>query len=409
MTVTGIGEIAPSAGLAPRVLDLFASPRGPTLEQAICAQLALPDIEIVSSGTAALLVALTWLKRQSPRRKVIIPAYTCPLVVRAVASAGLVAVPCDTVAAGFELDARHLDRLLDRDTLAVVPTHYGGVLTDVAHVTRVARARSPEIAIIEDAAQAFGATWQGRSVGLAGDIGLFSFGAGKGFTIYEGGGLVAREPGTLAGVRQVAAELASGSLLREAHRALLLAGYHAAYNRLGLSAVYGAPKRFWLGRGDEVRAANDDVPPRVVVHRVGPWRKAVGRAALARLPAHLAAARDRFARLATKIAAIPGLKVHLPVPGAEPSATFVFVTLPPSAASEATIRGLWASPLGVTKLFSRAIVDYPHLEPWVLRTETPNARALAATTLTVSTHRDFDPAAEAAVLAALREACAGAA
>jgi dTDP-4-amino-4,6-dideoxygalactose transaminase len=128
----GIGEVAPSAGLAPHALDLFASRGGATLEQAICDQLSLPDIEIVSSGTAALLVASTWLRRQSPhRRKVIIPAYTCPLVVRAVASAGLAAVPCDTVAGGFDLEPEHLARLIDGDTLAVVPGHYGGVLTDV--------------------------------------------------------------------------------------------------------------------------------------------------------------------------------------------------------------------------------------------------------------------------------------
>jgi dTDP-4-amino-4,6-dideoxygalactose transaminase len=392
MTAAGIGEVAPSGGLPPCALDLLASGSGPTLEEAICAQLGLPDIDIVSSGTAALLVALTWLRRRSPRRKVIVPAYTCPLVVRAVASAGLVALPCDTVAGGFELDLRHLGRLVDGDTLAVVPTHYGGVLTDAGRVGDTAKARSPDVTIIEDAAQAFGATWQGRSVGLAGDIGVFSFGAGKGFTVYEGGALIAREPDTMAGLRQVATELTSASPLREAHRALLLAGYHAAYNRLGLRAVYGAPKRFWLGRGDEVRAANEDVPGRIVVHRIGRWRKAVGRAALSRLPAHLAASRDRFARIASKLATIPGIKVHLPQAGVQPSATFVFVTLPATTSCGAAIRRLWAS----------------QLEPWVLRTDTPNARALAATTLTLSTHRDFDAAAEDGVHAVLRDACAGA-
>jgi dTDP-4-amino-4,6-dideoxygalactose transaminase len=403
MTRGGIGEVAPSAGLAPRARDLFATFDGPTLEQAICRELGLPDIEILGSGTAAIVIALTYLRRQSRRSKVVIPAYTCPLVVSAVAAAGLKSVPCDTVAGGFGLDPDHLARLIDADTLAVLPTHYGGALTDVERVRAIATAIAPDVKIVEDAAQAFGATWQGRSVGLVGDIGLFSFGAGKGFTLYAGGGLVAREPTIMAGLRTVAAELTSNSRLGEARRALSLIGYHAFYNPLGLRAVYGARKRFWLLRGDEIRAADDGVPRTVAVHRVGAWRKAVGRAALRRLPAHLANSRERFARLAERLAAEPALRVHLPVAGAQPSATCLFVTLPLSPTGAALIRRLWASRLGVTRMFSRAVVDYPALQALVQATETPHARALAATTLTLSTAASFTPGAEAAVLSALRD------
>jgi perosamine synthetase len=404
MTPYRLGEIAPSAGLAPRVGDLFATFDGPTLEQAICHELGLPDIQIVGTGTAALVIALTYLRRQSPHRsKVVIPAYTCPLVVSAIAAADLKCVVCDTVAGGFDLDPDHLARLVDADTLAVLPTHYGGVLTDVERVRAIATAIAPDVKIVEDAAQAFGATWQGRSVGLIGDVGLFSFGAGKGFTIYEGGALVASDPTIMADLRTVAAELTSGSPFGEARRALSLVGYHAFYNPLGLRAVYGARKRFWLSRGNEIRAADDEVPRSVAIVPVGAWRKAVGRAALRRLPAHLASSRERFSRLAQRLAAIPALQVHLPVADARPSATCLFVTLPASLESEATIRRLWASRLGVTKMFSRAIVDYPALQTLVQRTETPHARALAATTLTLSTDATFTSGAEAAVFAALRD------
>jgi dTDP-4-amino-4,6-dideoxygalactose transaminase len=399
MTPLGIGEIAPTAGLAPRARDLFAPRRGPTLEAAICAQLGLADIEIVETGTAALYIALTYLKRQSPRRpKVIIPAYTCPLVVRMIAATGLQAVPCDTVAGGFDLDLEDLAGLVDRDTLAVLPTHYGGLLTDVARLRAVL---SSDISIVEDAAQAFGATQNGQSVGRIGDIGVFSFGVGKGFTIYRGGGLIATDPEIMGGLRAVAIELTSRSALAEAWRALLLAGYHTLYNPLGLRAFYGARKRFWLARGDEIRAAGDDVPFAVAIPRVGPWRKAVGRAALARMPAHLARSRERFAQLCQNLGTVPGLKVHLPAPGTRPTATFVFVTLPAAPGTDATIRRLWASRLGVAKMFSRSIVDYPDLRPFVLDRPTPHARALAATAITLSTHSSFTPAAEAAVLSEL--------
>jgi dTDP-4-amino-4,6-dideoxygalactose transaminase len=308
----GIGEIAPTAGFAPRWRDLVAPHHGPTLEQAVCAQLGLPDIEIVGTGTAGLLIAFAYLKSRSQRRRtVIVPGYTCPLVVIAAAAAGLQTIACDTVTGGFELDADHLARLVDNETLAVVPTHYGGALTDIARVRAIATSASREVAIIEDAAQAFGATWQGRSVGLAGDIGVFSFGAGKGFTIYEGGGLVARDAEIMAGLRQVATELRSGSALGEAWRALLLIGYHAAYNPLGLRGVYGAPKRFWLARGDDIRAAGDKFAMSITVNRVGEWRKRVGCAALARLPAHQARSQGRFTQLAARAATIQGIQVHL--------------------------------------------------------------------------------------------------
>jgi len=402
MTPIGIGEIAPTAGLAPRARDLFAPRGGPSLEGAICAQLGLADIEIVETGTAALYIALRYLKRQSPRRtKVIIPAYTCPLVVRLIAATGLQAVACDTVAGGFDLDLADLVRLVDSDTLAVLPTHYGGLLTDVERLRTVLVAISPGVSIVEDAAQAFGATQNGQSAGRIGDIGVFSFGVGKGFTIYRGGALIATDPQVMAGLRKVAAELTSHSALAEAWSALHFAGYHALYNPLGLRAFYGARKRFWLAHGNEIRAAGDDVTFTAAIPRVGPWRKAVGCAALARLPAHLARSRERFAQLCQHLRAVGGLKVHLPAPTTCPTATFVFVTLPAAPGTEATIRRLWASRLGVTKMFSRSIVDYPDLRSLVLDRRTPHARALAATTITLSTHRSFTPAAEAAVLSEL--------
>ena len=405
MRALSVGEVPPTAGLAPRWDDLLAPHRGPTLEEAICLQLGLPDIEVVSTGTAGLLIALTYLKRRSSgRRTVIVPGYTCPLVAIAATAAGLRTVACDTVAGGFDLDAAHLARLINGDTLAVVPTHYGGALTDIARVRAITTAICREIAVIEDAAQAFGATWQGNSVGLAGDIGVFSFGAGKGFTIYEGGGLVARDPGILSGLRQVAAELTSGSALGEAWRALLLIGYHAVYNPVGVRAVYGVPKRFWLGSDDDVRAAGDKFPTSISVNRVGEWRKRVGRAAFARLPTHLAQSRARFAQLVGRIAEIPGIKVHLPEQGTVPTGTFVFVSLPTSARSHTSIQNLWRSRLGVAKLFSRAIGDYPDISPLLQPGDTPNARTLAATTITVSTSDALSPAAETAILCALDQA-----
>jgi hypothetical protein len=72
----------------------------------------------------------------------------------AAAAAGLKCVACDTAAGGFDLNPDHLSRLVDADTLAVLLTHYGGVLTDVERVPAIATAIAPDVKIIEDAAQA---------------------------------------------------------------------------------------------------------------------------------------------------------------------------------------------------------------------------------------------------------------
>src|SRR5262249_32580881 len=106
MTAYDIGEVAPSAGLAPRARDLIVRRHDDMLEIAICSLLDLPDIEIVGTGTVAIFIALSYLKRQAPqRRKVIISAYMCPLAVSAISAAGLQTFACDTVDGGFDLDA----------------------------------------------------------------------------------------------------------------------------------------------------------------------------------------------------------------------------------------------------------------------------------------------------------------
>src|SRR5437763_4792432 len=155
-------EIPPTAGLPLEWRD-FVRARRP-FESALAEMLEVPEAQVECSGTAALIVALTALRTLSSRRRVIVPAYTCPLVVLAITHCGLQPVACDVRANGFDLAPEQLQALCDDDTLAVLPTHLGGRLADVAAAATIARAAGAWV--IEDAAQALGAT----SVGLRGDI-----------------------------------------------------------------------------------------------------------------------------------------------------------------------------------------------------------------------------------------------
>jgi perosamine synthetase len=148
-----------------------------------------PNCFLTSSGRSALTIILLTLKRRSKRSKVILPAYSCPTVPQAVLAAGLQPVFCDVSINRLDLDRSALMKLLDADVLAIIPTYLYGLVQDISDLVEIGQELG--IAIIEDAAQALGATIEGRLAGSVGDIGFFSFGRGKCIPTGHGGAIVA--------------------------------------------------------------------------------------------------------------------------------------------------------------------------------------------------------------------------
>jgi dTDP-4-amino-4,6-dideoxygalactose transaminase len=146
----------------------------------------------VSSGTAALRLALTALKSLSPGTDVVMPAYTCFSVPAAILKAGLRPVLCDIVPSTFDFDPGLLERTLTSGTLCVIAHHLFGVPSDIGSIRAACRARG--IFVVEDAAQAMGAEQNGRKLGTAGDVGIFSFGRGKNVTCGSGGVVITNSP-----------------------------------------------------------------------------------------------------------------------------------------------------------------------------------------------------------------------
>ncbi|MFW5775154.1 MAG: DegT/DnrJ/EryC1/StrS family aminotransferase, partial [Chitinivibrionales bacterium] len=146
-------------------------------------------VSLVSSGTGALCLALRALHAHYPaRNRVLIPAYSCYSVPAAVEAAGLSAMLCDVDPQTLDFDYADLSFRLQQyaDTLvAVVPIHLYGIPADINRIR--ALCRKYDIAIIEDAAQAMGATYEGKPAGMHGDIGVFSLGRGKALSAVEGG------------------------------------------------------------------------------------------------------------------------------------------------------------------------------------------------------------------------------
>lgn len=403
-------ELPPTSGLPPRVSDLFAPlsdpfarRSDPALEVFAAKFLDGTEPQIECSGTACLVIALEYLKTLSPRREVIVPAFTCPLVVLATAKAGLKLLPCDLAQDRFDLDEAHLAKLVSDRTLCVVATHLGHWLTDVVRLKAIL---PPEIKVIEDAAWAFGARQNGRSAGFAGDIGFFSFALGKGFTLYEGGALVAGNETIRAGLRATSQRLRQLEPAEERQRCIEYFTFHFLYHTLGLWLIYGTSKNFWLRRGDTIRAIGDYFETDIPVHAMSDWRKRVGARAIQRYAAHLVATRASRERLLAALGSIEGLELHAPLEGCEPSWLFMLVTLPTQNQCDSALKQLWRSPLGVSRLFAHVLSDYAYLAGKVEPLPTPQAQKLAARTLTVTTSPWLNAGDIAKIVSGIRQGMA---
>jgi dTDP-4-amino-4,6-dideoxygalactose transaminase len=126
----------------------------------------------VSSGTDAILVALMALDI-GPGDEVLCPSFTFFATAGCVSRVGAKPVFVDVCPVCFNLDLRDAARRITPRTKAILPVHLFGQSADMDGV--LALAREHNLRVIEDAAQAMGATYRGRQVGTMGDFGTISF------------------------------------------------------------------------------------------------------------------------------------------------------------------------------------------------------------------------------------------
>jgi perosamine synthetase len=377
-------EVPPTAGLPLVLKDLLpiSSEASDTFERSLAQFLRVPGVQVECSGTASEIVVLSALRRDSSRRQVIVPAYTCPLVVLAILHCGLTPVLCDLRVEHFDLNLVELSKRCNGDTLAIVATHLGGRVAALTPVLDIARRTGAYV--LEDAAQALGATSNGLSVGMLGDAGFFSLAAGKGLSIFEGGVLLAREESMRRQLHDTEAEIIAPNAILEARRTLQLMGYAGAYRPSLLGLAYGIPLRRAVRRGKLIEAVGDNFAFDIPLHRVGRWRKMVGMHALQRLPAFLEALRLQAERRIERLAAIRGLKVMRDARSGRGVWPFLMILMPSEAARNTALRALWAARLGVNRLYIHALPDYPYFAGTFADAQVPNARDFAARLLTIS-------------------------
>ncbi|MDY6875227.1 MAG: DegT/DnrJ/EryC1/StrS family aminotransferase [Chloroflexota bacterium] len=149
----------------------------------------------MSSGTSALHLAMLVCGIGSGD-EVITTAHTFTATAEAIWMAGAHPVFVDIDETSYNLNPAQIEGAITSRTKAILPVHLYGQPADIDPILEIAHQHN--LLVIEDAAQAHGATYKGRRVGAIGDIGIFSFYPGKNLGAYGDGGAVVTNDEQLA-------------------------------------------------------------------------------------------------------------------------------------------------------------------------------------------------------------------
>lgn len=139
------------------------------------------------SCTAALEMAALLLDLK-PGDEIIMPSFTFVSTANAFVLRGAIPVFVDIRTDTLNIDETLIEAAVTSRTRAIVPVHYAGVGCEMDEILRIARRH--DLLIVEDAAQALGASYKGKALGSIGDFAAFSFHETKNIVSGEGGALV---------------------------------------------------------------------------------------------------------------------------------------------------------------------------------------------------------------------------
>lgn len=183
----------------PEVLKVFRSckwfrgsdQRVAEFENAYAGLLGAKACLATASGTTALQVSLHVMDVDAGD-EVIVSPYTFIATYNAILSSRALPVFADTDPATLTMDPRSIASRFTERTRAIMPVHIFGMPCDMDAINAVARQR--QLAVIEDACQAWLAEYRGRKCGTLGDLGCFSFQESKHMPSGEGGAITSLNP-----------------------------------------------------------------------------------------------------------------------------------------------------------------------------------------------------------------------
>lgn len=268
--------------LASGKVNYWTGEEGIAFERAFAGYTGCRHALALANGTVALELALRVLG-VGPGDEVITTARTYIASASCAALLGARPVPADVDRDSQNLTAATIEPLLTPRTKAIVAVHLAGWPCDLDPILELARGRG--VAVVEDCAQAHGATYKGRRAGSIGAIGAFSFCQDKIMTTAGEGGMI-----TLNSTEMFEAAWAfrdNGKSYEAVHRRAHAPGYRWVHESFGSN---------W--RMTEVQSA-------------------IGRLQLEKLPAWLRTRRAHAAALNTFLGETPGLRITVPPAEAE--------------------------------------------------------------------------------------------
>ena len=284
--LTGDDRAAVARVLERGVLSGAGAPEARALEAEFAATVGARFCLATNSGTAALHIALA-AAGVGAGDEVIVPALSFVATAQAVLHAGATPVFADVDPATYTIDPADAARRVTPRTRAIVPVHLHGLPADMDAINALARRSG--LTVIEDAAQAHGATYKGRAAGTLAAMAAFSLNSTKNLPAGEGGLFVTDDEALFERAARVRFD------------GLEPAAKWDASHPLDDEADSVASARGWMYLPGELTAA-------------------LARSQLLRLGETTARSRENAARLSARLAALPGVEP----PRVPPDRTHVF-------------------------------------------------------------------------------------
>ncbi|WP_346127037.1 DegT/DnrJ/EryC1/StrS family aminotransferase [Lentzea roselyniae] len=240
-------DVAAAEQLVVQVLRSGAIAQGPMVkrfEDAFAGVAGVPHAVAVNNGTTALVASLQVLDLQ-PGDDVITSPFTFVATLNAILEAGATARFADIREDDFNIDADEVAAAVTPNTKVLMPVHLYGQMADMGKIMPVVEEHG--LKLVEDSAQAVGATYEGRPSGSFG-LGCFSLYATKNITTAEGG-VITTSDDTLADRLRVLRN--QGMRQRYQYE---VAGHN--YRMTDIHAAIGIPQLESLGEITKARQAN---------------------------------------------------------------------------------------------------------------------------------------------------------